>query len=223
MDRLLKLAWTAFALAGAVAFLAIAWDAWSARGIVRPVDGVLTRAEAVESKFYATAGNLDQSTKVWAQASTDQTRQVIRLANTAEATLTAAQGALAGAQTVLGSTNDQIVALGPILRDSDALIVTTNGAVGTVSQDAADLHKAIDDADDLLGSADLLHVLTNLDRATAATAGTMESLNGIAANGRIVSDRATVTYLKPRPWYLRPLGRAGELLDIGAAIARNAP
>jgi hypothetical protein len=46
---------------------------------------------------------------------------------------------------------------------------------------------------------------------------------GILADGRKVADKATADYLKPVRWYMQPVKKGGELIDITAAIARHTP
>jgi hypothetical protein len=47
--------------------------------------------------------------------------------------------------------------------------------------------------------------------------------NGIVGDFRQIADKETKDYLKPVPWYLYPVKKGGELIDIGAAVARHIP
>jgi hypothetical protein len=66
----------------------------------------------------------------------------------------------------------------------------------------------------------------NDDRITRLVAH-LESITdsgaGIMADGKKVSDAATAAYLKPVRWYAQPFKKSGELIDIGAAVARHTP
>ncbi len=52
---------------------------------------------------------------------------------------------------------------------------------------------------------------------------TTQNIGGITADLRQVSDKETAEFLKPVPWWKWPFKRAGQFIDIGAAVARNIP
>ena len=53
--------------------------------------------------------------------------------------------------------------------------------------------------------------------------GTLDSTNEIAYDFKQVADKETAEFLKPVKWYMVPIKRGGQLIDIGAAVARNIP
>ena len=54
-------------------------------------------------------------------------------------------------------------------------------------------------------------------------AGATGQGNAILGDFRQVADKARADYLKPVPWYMQPIHRAGDIMDISAAIARHTP
>ena len=54
-------------------------------------------------------------------------------------------------------------------------------------------------------------------------AGVTAHGNAIAGDFQQVADKARADYLRPTPWYLQPVHRAGDIMDISAAIARHTP
>jgi len=52
---------------------------------------------------------------------------------------------------------------------------------------------------------------------------TTQNIGGITSDLRQVSDKETAEFLKPVPWWKWPFKRAGQFIDIGAAVARNIP
>lgn len=72
------------------------------------------------------------------------------------------------------------------------------------------------DLDALLKDRAIHDTLTDLQVTT-------QNIGGIASDLRQVSDKETVEFLKPTPWWKWPFKRAGQFIDIGAAVARNIP
>jgi hypothetical protein len=54
-------------------------------------------------------------------------------------------------------------------------------------------------------------------------AGMTEHGNGILEDFQKVADKETSDLLAPKPWWRKVTGRAGDLIDITAAVARNVP
>ena len=117
-------------------------------------------------------------------------------------TASAATGTLAQARVDLGTMNDSIAATKPLLEASTATI----GRVGVAS----------DDLDTLLKRKAIGDLLDQF--AGIATHG-----NAIAGDFQQVADKARADYLRKTPWYLQPVKRAGDIMDISAAIARHNP
>lgn len=121
------------------------------------------------------------------------------------------------------SVNAQLGHLGPLLDSArnaadsiPAAIQHVNTAVDGIAPLLADSDGAVGDFRRFLTAPALTSTLANVDSMTG-------SWSGISADGRKVTDKMTADYLKPVPWYLWPMKRSGELLDVGAAIARHAP
>jgi hypothetical protein len=117
-------------------------------------------------------------------------------------TASAATGTLAQARVDLGTMNDSIAATKPLLEASTATI----GRLGVAS----------DDLDTLLKRKAIGDLLDQF--AGIATHG-----NAIAGDFQQVADKARADYLRKTPWYLQPVKRAGDIMDISAAIARHTP
>lgn len=93
---------------------------------------------------------------------------------------------------------------------------TLNGSLEESRALVASYTRAGDSLNEILKRKAINQILDN-------TASMTESGAGIIGNARKVSDKITADYLKPVPWYMQPIHRAGELWDIGAAVARHAP
>lgn len=62
----------------------------------------------------------------------------------------------------------------------------------------------------------LLPVETNAAAMTSSFAA-------ISEDGRKMADKETTDFLKPVPWYMKPVKRFGEIWDVTAAVARHVP
>jgi hypothetical protein len=121
-------------------------------------------------------------------------------------TLSAASGALAGtANAATESAQALTVALG-----------IANQTIGAAQPVLANSDAAVDDLRALLKNQAITATLTNVQSMTAQG-------SAILGDARMVADKARENYLKPIPWYLWPVKRSGQILDIGAAVARHAP
>ena len=110
-------------------------------------------------------------------------------------TAKAATGTLTAATDTLGEGKRTIAAAQPLLA-----AYTQSGN----DMDALIKRKAIGD------------LLDNLAGVTAHG-------NAIAGDFQQVADKARADYLRPVPWYMQPIHRAGDIMDISAAIARHTP
>ena len=124
------------------------------------------------------------------------------LTDSLSGTANAATGALTQATTDLGTLNGSIAATKPLLEASAATI----GKAGV----------ATDDLDTLIKRKAVGDLLDNLAGVTAHG-------NAIAGDFQQVADKAKADYLRKTPWYLQPVKRAGDIMDISAAIARHTP
>ena len=118
-------------------------------------------------------------------------------------------------------------------RTLDAIATTAQGATDTLSEAQTDLATARtslvaipplmeaytrsgEDLDTLLRSQAISGTLENVDALTG-------NLNGIAADGRKVTDKLTTDFLAPQPWW-KKIGRfASDGFDYGALAARHIP
>ncbi len=122
----------------------------------------------------------------------------VHLSGTADAL---SKTASAGAQTLNALTVDEIALKQPIESANYVILKAGN---------------SVDDFDALLKRKAIGDVLDNLAGATGQG-------NAILGDFRQVADKARADYLKPVPWYMQPSHRAGDIMDISAAIARHTP
>ncbi|HEY6018474.1 MAG TPA: hypothetical protein VIY48_00805 [Candidatus Paceibacterota bacterium] len=108
-------------------------------------------------------------------------------------------------------------------KQTTSMVNTVNNTVGHVNpvlDEAVVMIKksevSIDNVNTLTGNPDIPVVLSNVKNVTASAAGITEDAHKVA-------DKATADYLKPVPWYMQPVKKGGELIDIGAAVARHTP
>jgi hypothetical protein len=51
----------------------------------------------------------------------------------------------------------------------------------------------------------------------------LDNAAGISGDFRTIADKATADFIRPVPWWQQPIRKSGQLIDIGAAIARHIP
>lgn len=202
---------------------AVCWLAYDAHLLLRHLDGVAVRAEGIETKANATLVNLDKGTAVWAASAKSQAGAVEDLA-------TDAHGTLSQANNLLDSMHDSALALHENLT---AMHKTTDAATDlavALTTDARTMNQTIASAgplleastlavahfDALINSPDLSHALSHIDGMTA-------SGDAILGDARKVADKETADWMKPVPWWRAPIAKTGQLIDIGAALARHTP
>lgn len=174
--------------------------------------------------------HLDAATGAWANASKQQVQSVAAIERdlraemwhidrtllTVNDTLRTAQGTLTGATVAVSTVNEQMKAVGPLLASArqatDAISPTLQAAQGALGS----IQPAVTDFQDFLKQPTLMETLSNVNRMTGSGAA-------IIGDAQKVSDKMTADYLKPVPWYLKPIKRGGEIIDITAAIARHTP
>jgi ABC-type transporter Mla subunit MlaD len=225
--RLQRLSLIAACLSVSGFFLALTFLLWRTPNLLLHVDGTLTRTEAVLSKARATLDNLDKGTKQWADASKEQSDAITDVTTQAGVTFSTATGTLAeirGTTAKLNTSADALTGLlvagkgttdaatEQIIRNGDSLTLAINQGKET----AALLSKAVNDFDALITSPDLSAAITHGNE-------TAENIAGVTLDFKKVSDKATADYLKPVPWWKWPLKRGGQMIDIGAALARHTP
>ena len=178
----------------------------------------------------ATVRHLDAATGAWADASKQQVQSVAaierdlraemwhldRSLTTVDGTLTAAQGAIGGVQATLTVTNEQLAHVGPLLDSARAATDSIPPVLASTRATIDAIPPAVTDFRDFLKQPAILDTLNNVDRMTGSGAG-------IANDAQKVSDKMTSDFLKPVKWYMYPIKKGGELIDIGSAIARHTP
>lgn len=146
-----------------------------------------------------------------------QVRQSGMLINSASQSIASTSQHLDAA---IDTANMQLTHVAPLL---DA----TRGAVGSITPAVQHITESTDgilaNADGAVG--DFRHFMTapTLADTLSNVASMTQSGAAITADARKVSDKATADFLKPVPWYLYPVKKGSEILDIGAAVARHTP
>lgn len=191
--------------------------------ILRHADGVLTRAEGVESKINATATNLDKASKQWADSERAISGDVADTMLQARGTLSGAQEAFASippvAQHLQGTADAGTALLASAKQSTDALpplIGSAKDAIEDTELTLSTYSNAGDDLDAFLKSQSVTSTAANLAETTAHAAA-------ITGDAQKVSDKLTKDFLAPKPWYKRALPPMGDLWDIFAAAARLTP
>ncbi len=122
-------------------------------------------------------------------------------------------GTLAEANKTMVRAGDAIATTQLVERDSIPHVVD---AMDALKGAAMGLNGDADSLNDILRDA-------AIKRGIANVASMTDSWAGVSVDFRKVADKTTADYLKPVPWYMKPIKRGGELLDIGAAAARHVP
>jgi len=224
VNRLEQIARIAAALAVAVFFCSLTALLWRTPNILKHVDGTLTRTEATLSKANATLSNLDKGTKVWADASKEQAADIADTALQVRGTLSAAQ------ETISGLQEDEH-AIARLATESSLLVASGKSATDALPHTLQNLDALLDSSRSLLLSgqrtnADIQSLLEHhdaIDKSLQNFAAMTEQSNAILADFRKVADKETAEWLKPVPWWKRPIQKGGALIDIGAAVARHTP
>lgn len=177
-----------------------------------------------------TVAHIDAATGAWANASAQQMASVSAIERDLRAQLwhvdrflTDGSLTLQAARGAINTANEQLTHVAPLL-DS------TRAAVDAVPLTLTHLTDTVDAARPILTNADgavgdfrrfiTAPALTaTLDNVAAVTG----SAAAISADAHKVTDKMTADYLKPTPWYIWPVKRGSELLDVAAAVARHTP
>lgn len=130
------------------------------------------------------------------------------VADQAKITLAAASGTAQEATTALGTMNQTIAQAQPLLGASTTLLTRTDLSLNDPTTGTLPRFNALFPKFSLLAD--------NAD-------GVVGHVNGIAEDAQKVADKETADFLKPVPWWKRPIQRFGEFWDITAAVARHLP
>lgn len=174
-----------------------------------------------------TVAHLDAATAAWASASAQQVASVSaierdlraqlwhvdRFLNTGTDTLQAARGAI-------NTAKDQLTHVAPLLDSTRAAVDAIPPAIKQITDGTqpilANADGAVGDFRKFITAPALTDTISNVSSVTGSAAA-------IGVDARKVADKTTADYLKPVPWYMYPVKKGSELLDIGAAVARHAP
>lgn len=174
--------------------------------------------------------NINKATGAWSQASAQQVASVAAIERDVRAELwhvdrflLAGSNTLQAAQGAINTANLQLTHVAPLLDSARAAVDAIPPAIQHVTEDADGVRPILANADGAVGdfrrfmtAPALTATISNVDAMTAAWAATSGDL-------RKVADKMTADYFKPVPWYLYPVKKSSELLDIGAAVARHTP
>lgn len=181
LARLRTIAQTAFALAGAVFFIAAAVVVLRVPDVLLHLDGTLTRFEAVESKVYATAQNIDAASATWSNSAKEETAAVNNLTAQALQTISETRVTLASAQTTIQTIGDQSKEVGPLLISARAATDRLGPAIGQVQDTVAGLQEplqagaqSLQDLDARISDPHISALLVNLD-TTSGNAAAMST------------------------------------------------
>lgn len=170
-----------------------------------------------------TLANVDKLVVKVGDVAVDTQRQIQQsgtLINAASASLTSTSEHLNAA---VDTSSAQLTRLGPLLDSARGAMDSLPPAVQHVTADADALTPVLLNANGAVGDFRTILQRPSLAATMDNAASMTGSWAGISGDARKVADKATVDYLKPVPWYLWPVKRSGELLDVGAAIARHTP
>lgn len=203
-------------------FCALSWVAMGMRAVPAHVDGVLLRAEGVESKINASAVNLDHATAAWAAAAQQQAASVNGLVLDARTTLrqtSAAVGDLRGAVSdVRGSVavaNAQMAQVGPVLDAARGSVTELSAQAAGVLAEArpvlAEAAQTERDVDAFVTAPELKATLGSVRETSANVAAGSAEATVILRDARKEAD----ALVAPRPWYRRAWSdglKVGELV-----------
>lgn len=202
---------------------AVCWLAYDAHKLLTHLDGVAVRAEGIETKANATLVNLDKGTAVWAASAKDQAGAVQDLA-------TDAHGTLGQVNTLALSMNQSAIDLHTNLTALHKTVDAATDLTVALTTDARTANSTIAAGKPLLEAStlavqhfDAVVQSPDLSRALSHANGMTESGDAILADFRKVADKETADWLKPVPWWKKPIAKTGQLIDIGAAVARHTP
>lgn len=177
-----------------------------------------------------TVAYIDAATGAWSQASAQQVASVAAIERDFRAELwhvdrflAAGTNTLQAAQGAIDTANVQLTHVAPVLDAATVAMGSIPPAVKQITEDADGLRPiltntdgAVTDVRAFINQPTLKTTVANVDALTGQWAA-------ISGDFRQVADKTTADYLKPVPWYMWPVKRGSELLDIGAAVARHVP
>jgi hypothetical protein len=223
MSRILQFALATAAISVTAFFGLGTYLLWESRSIPLRMNGVLARAEGVESKANATLINLDKGTAAWASSSAGQAQAVQNVMTDLRGTISSINQTLTSLQmdanAIQGTVSSAQGTADAAKHTLDALTVSIQTANDTIAAGKPLLEAYTRSGDDLDA---LLHDEA-IHRTLSSTADTMTDLHSIIYDGSRVTHKMTEDFLRPVPWWKLPVKRVGQLWDISAAFARHTP
>jgi hypothetical protein len=109
---------------------------------------------------------------------------------------------------------------------ADALTGTAQGATATLAESQRTIKAAQPLLAQLTANGASLQATTdtlNDVLKRQAIGKLLDNAAGISGDFRTIADKATADFIRPVPWWQQPIRKSGQLIDIGAAIARHIP
>lgn len=181
-----------------------------------------------------TVAHIDAATKAWSDASAQQVTSVSAIERDIRAQLwhvdrflTAADGTLRAATGTINTANAQLAHVGPLLDSAKGAVDAVPPTLQQITQDASGVtaalppllvnaNGAVTDVRAFINQQSLLESFQNVASMTGSWAG-------ISGDAKKVADKATADFLKPVKWYMQPVKRSGQIMDITSAVARHTP
>jgi hypothetical protein len=177
-----------------------------------------------------TVSHIDAATGAWSAASKQQMDSISAIERDlrvelwhVDRVLTAGSDTLSAARGAIDTLQVQETHVAPLLDSLRASSDAIPPALRRVTDDADGIRPLLANADG--GITDFRRFITA--PALTDTLGNAASMTGswaaVSVDARKVADKETADFLKPVRWYMKPVKRAGEIIDITAAVARHAP
>jgi len=209
MTRTLQIAHLALALAGAIVLAIVGYETWRIGEQIHGRFGVLSRVEAIETQINATAKNTADLTATLKSASSQwQGETTAELAFVQKELPQLAQDlhdTLQQTQGAIGTVQDDATTLNAQLVHVGPLLDSAKAATDAVPPAVGDLRKVLVSANTQIQG--LQTEQADLHRVLVATAGGMENVQGITLDGRKVSDHLEqeIDHPAKQKWYIRIL------------------
>lgn len=178
----------------------------------------------------STVTHIDAATGAWSNASAQQATSVSAIERDVRAelwhvdrVLLDGSAALHSAQGAIDTANGQLTHVAPLLDAARDAAASVPPAVQQIAGDADGIRPILANVDGAVTDVRWFIRQPQLADTVGNVASMTQSWAAISIDGRKVTDKMTADYLKPVPWYLWPVKRSGEILDIGAAVARHTP
>jgi hypothetical protein len=142
--------------------------------------------------------------------------QISKTFSTVNTAVTSLSSVSAATVSTLQETQATVHSLQAPINSANQALTVAQGAISTADGDLAALRTFIAHSDALVTDPAVTSLMSHV-------AGTASHVDAITLDFQKVADKATADYLKPVPWYQWPIKRGGELMDLGAAVARHTP